>query len=336
MTRSSLLVVVLLSMLPCPVASQDAEQPDGFLRSGQVADAATRAPLSGVIVDVPELGIRVISDDSGRVELGRLPTGRYRISAERLGYEILEGELPVPWNEDFLILLDRTRVDDPLAPGRIVGRVTEEGRNRGVSDVDITVLSPTRVRTLSNRQGRFDLRDLEPGLVEVQFARLGYLPRTTTLIVQPGRTAELSATMSTQPIELEAIEVTVRSRYLEQNGFYRRTRRYWGKQFTGAELDAMNLMVLSDLFWRVPGMTVRYDINGAAKAWSRRSRSFQAPGGCALDVYLDGMKLPGWDLDAVAPWNLEGVEVYRGLDAPARYRFGLNGGCGVVLLWTKH
>ena len=64
---------------------------------------------------------------------------------------------------------------------------------------------------MTDGRGRFSLTDLEPGLVQVQFTHLSYAPRMTTLIVHPGRTVEINASMSAQPIELEAIEVTVRS-----------------------------------------------------------------------------------------------------------------------------
>ncbi len=337
MNRTSLLVVVFSGLLVCPLADnlramdQSVGPAEGFPRSGQVADAETRAPLSGAIVELPELGIRVISDELGRVDLGRLPTGQHRITAERVGYDgIILGELPVPWNEDFLILLDRDPTYDPQAPGRIVGRVTEEGRNRGVSDVEVTVLSPARAGTVTDGRGRFDLRDLEPGLLEVQFTHLGYASRTTTLIVQAGRTVEINASMSAQPIELEAIEVTVRSAYLERNGFYRRAR-LWGKQFTRADLDDLNPTYLSDVFWRIPGVQVQHGLNGA-QAVSGRSRTFLSPGGCTLDVYLDGMNLRGWDLDAITPWSLEGMEVYHGIGTPIQYS---RLGCGVVLLWTR-
>ena len=295
---------------------------DGFLRSGRVADAGTREPLSEAIVEVPELGIRVISDQSGRVELGRLPAGEYRITAERIGYEILAGELPVPWNAEFLILLEEADVDDPQAPGRIVGRVMVEGGNGGLSDVDITVLGPTQVRTVSDPQGRFNLRDLEPGLSEIRFTRLGYAPRTATLIVHPGRSVDVSATMSTQPIELEAIKVTVRSSYLERNGFYRRTRSTWGSQFTRKNLDTIDPMFVSDLLWRVPGVRVRYGPNGAQAVGRRR---------CVLPVYLDGIPMVNWDLDQLPPEWLEAAEIFHGLGTPIQY----GGGCGVVLIWTR-
>ena len=91
MTRTSLLVVVFSGLLACALADnlramdQVLGPAAGFLRSGQVADRETRTPLSGAIVELPELGIRVVSDELGRVDLGRLPTGRHRLTAERVG-----------------------------------------------------------------------------------------------------------------------------------------------------------------------------------------------------------------------------------------------------------
>ena len=211
-----------------------------FVKSGRVGDAETGEPLSETIVEVPELGIRVISDVLGRIELAGLPAGRYALLAEHAGYEVAGGDLEVPGNPEFFVLLSRAALDDPLARGHVSGRVTEDGRDRPLSDVDIALLGQAQVRTLSNRRGWFNLTDLEPGLAEIRFTRLGYAPRTATLIVQPARTVELSATMFTQPIELEPIEVTVRSRFLEQNGFYRRAERGRGRHFTRENLDAID------------------------------------------------------------------------------------------------
>ena len=321
-------------MLGCGLApveqTRGAAVAERFVKSGRVGDAETGGALSEAIVEVPDLGIRVISDADGRIELGTLPAGRHSLRAERVGYGVVEGELDVPGNADFLILLNRAEVDDPLAPGRINGRIMDEGGNRGLADVDITLLGQTQVRTLSNRQGRFNLRDLQPGLAELRFTRLGYAPRTATLIVQPGSTVDLSATMFTQPIELEAIEVTVRSSYLERNGFYRRARRSWGRQFTRKDLDTIDPMFVSDLLWRVPGVTVRF--GSSVQAVSRRS-SGVGRGPCVLSVYVDGVPMFDSHLDWIQPEGLEAVEVYRGLNTPIEYRFFNS--CGVVLLWTR-
>ena len=311
---------------------------DGFRRFGRVADAETGEPISEAIVDLPELGLRAISDEWGRVDLGRLPRGHHSIVAQRAAYETLDGELPVPWNTEFLILLDRTAVADPLALGRIFGRVTAGDRIDGLSDVDITVLSPTPVRTLSDPQGRFTLTGLEPGRVEVRFTRLGYAPRATTLMVEPGRTVEIYVSMSAQPIELEPIEVTVGSSYLERNGFYQRARRAWGSRFTRQDVDVLDPSLVSDLLWRAPGVTVQRGPRGA-QAVSRRRGGTGDGGSCQLRPYLDGMPMFDWDFDLVPPEDLEGVEVYQGSAAPIEYRspLGPDGTypCGVVLIWTR-
>ena len=238
------------------IASADTEvaSADGVGRAGWVVDSETEEPLNEAIVDVLELGIRVITDSSGRVEFPNLPRGRHRLTIERVGYQRMEGDLDVPEDREFLLALDPTTLTDPDAPGRIVGRVLEGGREFGVSDVEITVLTSTRKSTLSDVQGRFNLTDLETGLVEVQFERLGYAPRTATVIVQPGKTVEIAASMSARPIDLDPITVVVRSRALEQNGFYRRARASWGSKLTRADLNEIDPIRISDVFRRLPGV----------------------------------------------------------------------------------
>ena len=297
----------------------------GFRIAALVVDAETGNPLNEAIVDLPDLGIRVITDESGRVEFGALPPGPHRIKAERVHYQPMVGDLLVPGNREVMIPLDLTTLDDPGAPGRIVGRVLEGGRAYGVSSVDITVLSPTPVRTLSGPLGRFDLTDLEPGLVEVRFERLGYAPRTATVIVQPDRTVEISASMSARPIELEPIEVVVRSRMLERNGFYLRTP--FGAQLTRTQIEALNPSFTSELFRRIRVASVRVD----------RGRVI-GRSGCRMTFFLNGMEMDDWDFETIPPQWLEGIEIYQGMLIPIQYRRSTlppyRELCGVVLFWT--
>ena len=115
----------------------------GFRIATLVVDTETSDPLGEAIVELPELGIRVITDGSGRVEFGELPTGRHPIEVERVGYLVMEGVLLVPGVREVMIPLDRITLGDLQAPGRIVGRVLEGGREFGVADVEITVLTST-------------------------------------------------------------------------------------------------------------------------------------------------------------------------------------------------
>jgi len=304
-----------------------------------VVDTETQVPLSAAIVGVLELGIRVITDASGRVEFPNLPRGRHRLTVEAVGYVRMEGDLDVPDDRAFLLTLDRTTLTDPKAPGRLMGRVLEGGREFGVADVEITVLTSTPRSTLSGPQGRFNLTGLEPGLVDVRFERLGYAPRTATVIVQPGKTVEIAASMSARPIELDPITVVVRSRALEQNGFYMRSRASWGSKLTRADLDEIDPIYISDVFRHLPGVRVE-----AGRVLGRITGFGET---CQLRIFLDGLPMgssivpsavdsveaapPMWDFDSIPPDFLEGMEVYQGLGMPTQF----GPGCGVVLLWTR-
>ena len=339
----------LLACRSRPAVEQavNAEPGERFFKSGRIADTKTAEALGEAIIEVPALDIRVISDAAGRFDLEGLPAGRYALRAERLGYEALQGELEVPGNPEFLVLLSPAVVGDPRETGRVVGRVTEAG-DRALSDVEITVLGQPRVRTFSNQQGRFTLRDVEPGLVEIRFVHLGYAPRTATLIVPPGRTVEVAPMMVTQPIDLEPIQVTVRSSFLEQNGFYERAEGPSGTQFTAQDIERLTPNGVSEVIrGRVPGVRIQYGEYGpptttadpsagpasgsTARAVSRGQRSALGP--CVLSVYVDGrLETLDANLDLVPPEQLAAIEVYIGIDAPIRY--GTNR-CGVILLWTR-
>jgi hypothetical protein len=275
-------------------------------------------------VDLVELGIRVITDESGRVELPDLPTGRHRLFVERVGYERMEGDLDIPDTRAFQLPLDRTTLGDPSAPGRIVGRVLEGGREFGVADVDITILTSPPVTTLSDSQGRFSLTDVETGLVEVRFERLGYAARTATVIVQPDKTIEIAASMSARPIELEAITVVVRSSALERNGFYQRANSSAGTQFSREDIGAMNPIYISDLMIRIPGVHMEGGV--------LLGRLTGFGGICEMRIFVDGLPMEGWDFDNLPPNNLEAMEVYQGLSVPIQY----GPACGVVLFWTRN
>jgi hypothetical protein len=157
----------LLAVMREPDSADEAR----YTKRGRVADAETTTALSNALVEVPELELRAVSDRQGLLSLGRLPEGTYRLTAKRLGYLDLEGELQVPGGTQFMVMMDRSP-DPETGPGGIVGRVTDAGGG-AISDVDIDLVEQQGVRTLSNPQGRFGLTNVEPGLVQVRFTRIG-------------------------------------------------------------------------------------------------------------------------------------------------------------------
>jgi len=303
---------------------------------GRVGDAETHEPLSEAIVELPLLGIRTISDARGRFEIENVPLGQHVVQAQRLGYGVLTATLDFPGSSNLVLLLRKGPAGDLDAPGTVEGRVIDGMGNRPLADVDISVLGQRRARTVSNQNGRFRLRNIDPGLVEVRFIRIGYAPRTATLIVQPNRTTEVSATMVTQPIELEAIQVTARPSHLEQNGFFARMEHGRGTLVTPQDMARIDPIIVSDVIReRVPGIRIQYGAGGEARVVTTRASGLSVENPeCVMEIFVDGMRQGDEDLDRYNPEQIQAMEIYQGVSTPIQFTSSFNA-CGVVLLWTR-
>jgi hypothetical protein len=155
--------------------------------------------------------------------------------------------------------------------------------------------------------------------------------------VEAGATLELRASLSTQAIELEPIEVVVVSGYLHRSGFYQRSGHSIGTQFARSDLDRIDPMVVSEILTRVPGVAVLQTRRGVVPITSRAGGPV-GQGDCRLRPYLDGMAMFEWNIDDVLPDDLEAIEVYHGPSVPVEYARLVDPDghypCGVVLLWT--
>lgn len=317
---------------------------DGLARVGYIADAYDGAPIGGAVVRV--LGIRgsadrqYLSDAEGRVVLEPLPRGFYGLDVSSGGFARTEGTIPVPWDGDFLVLMEVVGDDVATSTGGIYGQINVQGTETGVSDVDVTVSGSARARGISNREGRFQLTDLPPGPIELRLERLGYEPRTIEVTIQPGRTLELYATMTVEPVDLAPIEVNVSSRYLQRSGFYRRARFVSGSRFTYREIEGMNAVTVADVVRRVGGVSVvSPEIGFGSEAVSNRRRGVDAGAGrCRLRPYYNGTPTVDFNLELVPPDEIEAMEIYQGASVPVEYLDDTNRSgpsCGVVLLWTR-
>ncbi|MGD8288967.1 MAG: carboxypeptidase regulatory-like domain-containing protein [Gemmatimonadota bacterium] len=307
-------------------------EPRPFFKSGHVGDVSTGNMLPDALVEVQRLGLQVVTDARGRAELGRIPEGTYELRAEVLGYEPVRGVLNVPGYAEFMVLLQPLLSKGSGDPGRISGSVRDSTR-LGLADVEVSVVGQPGARTLTNVDGNFLLPSVAPGLVEVQFSLLGFATRRTKLIVQPGAGARVSASMTTDPIDMEPIDVVVeeRSAYLERSGFYDRARRGIGQHFTAQDFYGLNPVVLADEFYRVTGVHVSGpDQRGRYFVESTRAGP---NGGCRMDSYVDGARTLDGNINIARLSDVEGLEVYHRVEVPAQYNRA--GNCGVILIWTK-
>ncbi len=54
--------------------------------SGKVTDAATQKPISGVIINLPQVKLSAITDSSGSYKIPQVPKGTYSVETQLLGY----------------------------------------------------------------------------------------------------------------------------------------------------------------------------------------------------------------------------------------------------------
>jgi hypothetical protein len=224
------------------------------------------------------------------------------------------------------------QTDAQGAPGRIEGRVvTREGR--GLADVTVSASGALRVNAVTDTDGNFALEGISPGRIEIRFSRIGYASTSRAVFVESGGTGRVEAVLSEEAIELAPLDVSVtgRSLYLDANGFYRRSERGFGRQYSRTDLDELHMLEISDAFHGMSRVLMRYDPYMANRVMAVSPR--RGGEACALTVYVDGVRTLDPNLNQVPlDWVL-GMEVYLGAEAPAQYR--ISNGCGAVLLWTK-
>ncbi|AHG87784.1 TonB family protein [Gemmatirosa kalamazoonensis] len=112
--------------------------------------------------------------------------------------------------------------------------------------------------------------------------------------------------------------------------FYRRLVARRGDFLTRGELARLKPSRVSSALRTLPGVMVE-TANGASYVRLRGSR-------CFASLWLDGVNVGGgrFDVDAIAPSSLAGIEIYpfpTGL--PIEYQSYEGTSCGVVALWTQ-
>lgn len=143
------------------------------------------------------------------------------------------------------------------------------------------------------------------------------------------------------PVVLDSLRVVAQSqrRSLMLSGFYEREQQGLG-YYIGPEKieDKFEARYVTDFLWEVPGVRLMPADNFAGSGYVPMMRSAATLRGyCLPDVYLDGIPQPeASELDQIiTPWNIEGIEVYRGAsEVPSKFT-SAGSACGVILLWSR-
>lgn len=208
----------------------------------------------------------------------------------------------------------------------IMGRVVDAEADTGIAAVAVTLVDTAgnRLTTVStDSTGAFGLPVYSAGIYTLNVRHVAYEEvDTRPLDVERRDVVHVDIRLSRLTFDLDPLVVTARARaptsYLRE--YYDRLDRHqksgWGVILTREELEPLAGHSVGDLLMR-PTLTGRF--------LNRR-----IGGRCPPMVYWNGLPVP---VDQIPVSSVEGIEIYRGTQVPARY--GGYHPCGVVLVWSR-
>lgn len=219
----------------------------------------------------------------------------------------------------------------PARSGDLTGIVTDSD-GVAIPSAEVFVVA-FGVVVYTDEKGAFRLPALPPGDHELRVRRIGFHPRTRTLSVQQGESWQLLVSLDPAPVTLTPVGVTASAPTGKMAAFERRRHGNVGVFITRDQISARRAMHLSDIMRTMPGVTMAH--GRTQDKVQMRPAPLGGRFDCSPDFYVDGLYVPGLDIDAIPPNDVQGIELYRGpSDTPVDFR-SMNAPCGVVAIWTR-
>jgi TonB family protein len=213
-----------------------------------------------------------------------------------------------------------------------VAVTVRDSSGAGIAGAEV-VIEGTNARGYTDDEGRLRLTALHTGLARVAVRRLGFRPATVAVTVDTVGVAAATVTLVRTAQLLTPIFVRARDYTGYMGDFYRRRDLGIGRFITRTDLERQQPFRLTDMFRRIPGVRI------VSTRLIENAIRFRGEH-CAPLVWIDGTPAAAaeFDLDALPPESIEGIEIYSGLaEVPPQFMAsGGLGSCGVVVVWSRH
>jgi hypothetical protein len=329
------LCALVLSAMASPDERSHAQQPSLCNPADSLAtlvvtviDRATRVPLRAALVSSKAHQVR--TDSAGKAVLCVAP-GHIDV---RAAYFSLKANTRVPGLTLGRPLTHTFTLDVPAIFLR--GTVLDQQTGAPVVNVPVRIVN-TPLSALTDANGRFYFQEVPIGDYTLRADHIAYAAAVTRLEVRADD-LDVEVRLTPEAIAIQPIVVTAFSRRLETAGFYEREKRGVGTFIERKQIEKMKAQTSSDLLRNVPGLRL-------VPQATRRNvppNQMRGRGNCRFKYIVDGARtLSDFDIDFIAPYAIEGLEVYAGLsEVPAAFRASAmaDGGqtiCGVIAIWTR-
>jgi hypothetical protein len=195
------------------------------------------------------------------------------------------------------------------------------------------ILQGVGIGGITDRQGRLQVANLQPGVRSVEVRYLGREKQQVQVDLRGGQPTQLRFDLPLVPIILAEVKVRARPTRLETVGFNNRRSTGGGVFYTRADIERLRPRNLSDLLRQTSGVSV-----GMPGSHGYSSASFRGNErrNCPIQFYVDGTLAGFFNIDEVRPPDVEGIEIYRGAATiPPQYNQGTSL-CGVIVIWTRN
>ena len=325
----------------------------GMQQTQRRIPAQTREDGGYVLCGLPNDRV-IVSADSGAHLSGLITVDIPMRSIARRDFVVAGPTAAIPTPVDSTPGVPRATVLRGTA--RLAG-VVRKPDGHPMSGARVTV-NGTGLSATTDANGEFRIAGLPAGTFTAEARAIGLSPVSVPVDLASARTDSVTITLAERAATtLSAVTVYGKrpSTLQEMEDFALRKRQGFGHYLVAA--DMQNRITVTDALRSVPGIQVVQTATGAAIYGSRGCSSATGCGeaGCRPAIFLDGYRLPNEpttmspgggrtaggppDIDQyIAPEQVMGIEVYGSeVGVPAQYHdFGSSGGCGVVLIWSKH
>jgi hypothetical protein len=210
----------------------------------------------------------------------------------------------------------------------VVGTVADvDGQAIAGAEVGLLERDSVTRAVRSDTAGRFFLSGLQKANVLLRIRHFGFTPRDVEVNIPASRRQQIIVTLDPMPAELAGVEINADDSDERLRAFHARKASNNFAHFVDADdIARRRPQFLSEILRTIPGVS----LITARGGYTVKLR------GCSPLVWVDGVRLPGAQLDDVArPADVAGVEVYTSFAGiPAQY-FDRTATCGTILVWTK-
>lgn len=183
----------------------------------------------------------------------------------------------------------------------------------------------------SDSAGHFELRALPAASARLHIRRLGFASRTVDVAISGADyhsvvVIELDAAPTTLA-GVEVVDIANEPDMRLRNYYSRKASNSFGHFIDGSAIESRHPQFVSEMLRSVTGATVTP---------SGRIGYIVRLRGCAPLVWLDGVRVPGAQVDElIQPSEVAAMEVYNSFAGiPAQY-FDRSATCGTILVWTR-